>query len=368
MNMPKKRDYAEGDNRHRSGHRHHKKSAFRILKHKIKKALRQKFWIIPTAILVVALIAGGAFWMLKGVQDVDNQSLRADDQRNVGSGYRDIVYKGKPYRYNNRITTVLYAGVDSRDPLVESEFYTMGNLADSINLVVLDEYKHKITIIPLNRNTMTKIRKYTLKGRDRGQFTEQLCYAFYYGNGGKASADNLCEAVSELLYGIPINEYVVTTLGSINQVGDIVGPIPVVVPNDDLEKYGYKAGQQIVVGSDNIDLFLHYRDTEGDFSNDGRMQRQMAYMDGSVNHMKSLIEEDPLAMWDKIQLMEQSMLTSITRNQYLDLVNTLKRVDYNSEDMYTPSGENMNTLLYDEFYPDEDALLSKVIEIFYLEK
>jgi hypothetical protein len=140
------------------------------------------------------------------------------------------------------------------------------------------------------------------------------------------------------------------------------------VPNDDLVNFGYAAGQRVMVGPDNIDRFLHYRDRHKRYSNDGRLQRQMAYINASIDRVKSMIEEDPTAMWDRIDVFEDSVVTSITRNNYLDLVKTLRRVSYDPQDMYTPEGESMKTYYYEEFYVDEDALLAKVIDLFYLEK
>ena len=344
-----------------------RKSSYRRWKRAFKDALRERFWIFPAALIVVIVLAVSGYWLLKGVQDMRNQGLQAASQQNVASGYRDIVYKGKPYRYNSRITTILYAGVDQREPFVASEYYLPGRMADSISLLILDEYRHKITVLALDRNTITKIHRYTYKGVDRGLYTSQLEFAFSFGDGAKASAKNLCVAVSDLLYGVPVNEYVITNLESFTKISDIIGSIHVKVPNSDLEKFGINEGQDLVINADNMELFVRYRDTSAYNTNRGRMERQQAYINGALNHVKALFENNPQTMWNNIQRLEDVMLTNITRNRYLDLIKTLNNVTYNSQDFYTPPGE-MSHGLFDEFRVDEDALLEKVIELFYLEK
>ena len=360
---------SERDDAHRSsGHRRRKKSKLRIWKHKFKEALRRRFWVIPATVIAIAVVGVSAWWLLSGVRDINHQSLQAETQQNVGSGYRDIVYKGKPYRYNSRITTVLYAGVDSRGELKQNDGYLNGGMADSISLAVIDEFHHKLTIIAINRYTITKVHRYTMGGRDRGTFNDWICYAYYYGDGGKASCQNLCQAVSDLLYGIPINNYVVTNLSSLTLMSDIIGDVVVTVPNEDLADLGYHKGQQIVVNADNMDTFLHSRDVNVEFSNDGRMERQRAYINGAMTHIRSMVEEDTLNTWESVKRLEDVMQTNITRNKYLDLAKALKRTDYGEQNYYVPEGDNIVGRIYEEFYPDEDALLSKIIELFYIEK
>lgn len=356
------------DARVNSRHRRRKKSRLRIWKHKVKEVLRRRFWVIPATVITVAVVALSAVWMLNGVRNIRNQQLQAESQRNVGSGYRDIVYKGKQYRYNSRITTVLYAGVDSEGTLEAAEHYTDAPRADSISLAVIDEFHQKLTIIAINRYTITKVHRYTYGGRDRGEFNDWICYAYSYGDGGKPSCENLCLAVSDLLYGIPINDYVVTNRSSLPLIGDIVGDVTVTVPNDDLVEYGYHKGQQIVVNADNMETFVRTRDIEVDFSNNGRMERQQAYINAAMARLESMVEEDTLNTWDSIKRLEGVMQTNITRNKYLDLANALKRTDYDARNYYIPEGDNIVGAVYEEFYPDEEALLSRIVELFYIEK
>ena len=326
--------------------------------------------LIPLAVLVVAIVAGAAFWVISLQQNQEQYQVAAQHQVNVGSGYRDISYQGKQYRYNSRITAILYAGVDSDGPLKQSARFTTAPRADSISLIVLDEFHHKMTVIALSRDTMTKIRRYTLNGRNRGMFTDHLGYAYTYGNGGAISCQNLCEAVSELLYGVPVNEYIVTNRSSLSLLGEIIGPVELTVPNDDLAKLdaAYSAGRQVTIDGSNLETFVRSRDTTEDLSNVGRMQRQQAYINGAVERIRKLLKNSPNDAWSKVESAEEFMQTNITRSRYLDLIRVLNNTAYDEKNYYMPEGSQVVGADHDEFYPDQEALLSKVIEIFYLEK
>ena len=348
-----------------SGHyRHHHSLSYRMH----RWAQRHK-WVFAGAVIVVVCLVLLAYWVVNRENQQQLMSVVAESQFNAGSGYRDITYQGKSYRYNNRITSILYVGLDSEGDLTRQGKYSVAPQADSITLVVLDEKKRKMTIIALNRDTMTKIRKYTLNGKDRGLLKDHLGYAYTYGDGGTVSCWNMCEAVSEFLYGVPVNYYVITNLTSMVMLSDIISPVTVTVPNDDLADWngGYRTGAQVVIDSSNLEMFVRSRDTGVDFSNNGRMERQQAYINGAVEKIRSIVTNEPSRAWEDIQKAEKCMQTNITRSRYLDLVKVLKNTVYEKKDYYIPTGEQAVTD-HDEFYPDEEALLAKVIEIFYLEK
>ncbi|MFQ9393317.1 MAG: LCP family protein [Lachnospiraceae bacterium] len=92
--------------------------------------------------------------------------------------------RAKNIQYNNRVTTILYAGVDSTGKMESSVQYSDKARADTIALVVMDETNQKMTILSINRDTMTKVRRYTLlNGNDNGLYTTHIGFAYSYGDG-----------------------------------------------------------------------------------------------------------------------------------------------------------------------------------------
>lgn len=318
--------------------------------------------------MLVIVLAATAFWMRRDMRKRSSYQVSSGRKVDVGGGYQDIMYNGQAYRYNNRITAILYAGIDSDEAMEATGAYTAAPRADSVSLVVMDELNERVTIIALNRDTMTGIHKFTVDGKDRGSYTDHLALAFAYGDGGEASCNNLCQAVSDLLYGIPISGYVVSNRASLPLLGDLIGPVEVVVPNGDLEDLGFIAGESVTIDSDNLMTFVRTRDIETDISNVGRMQRQEAYINAAIGKLVSLLTEDTNTAWDFMQRAEEFVLTDITRSRYLNLTKILRNTHYSADDYYTPDGEQVVGANYDEFYPDMEALQEKVIELFYIER
>lgn len=338
---------------------HHRRSS----RHKKNKKVFAGSIAIVLIILGILTVIVWRTW-----EDQRSHQITASNSHDVGSGYRTIIRNGKKYTYNQTITTVLFAGLDSMEPLGEGGgAYGNKARADSILLAVLDKKHEKMSIIALNRDTMTEIGRYTRMGKSMGTYVSHLGYAYSYGDGGKVSCQNLQNAVSDLLGGIPIQEYVVTNQGAIEKINRMVGGVTVEVPNDDLkdEYPGLVSGATVTLDDTNVRAFVQHRDTTEDFSNEGRIQRQKAYVTAYVEQLKQQLEEDLTGMWEKTNQMEAYLQTSVTKNKYLTMAKLMKKISFEDADYYVPEGEDRTTDLYDEFYPDEEALEQLVLDLFY---
>lgn len=330
-------------------------------------------WIKTNIILVLISVIGTLAFIGYGIYVFQSQQIKhitiGSEIGDSGNEYMFITYNGKEYQYNSQITTLLYTGIDSEGELVETTQYGDKPRADSIFLIALNRINKTMSVICINRDTMTDIRRFSITGKDLGTYTSHIGYAYSYGNGGEASCLNLQEAVSTLLCNIPINDYIVTNQTSIPYLNDLVDGVTVTVPNNDLVKLypEMKKGEQINLDESNVRDFLHYRDTKKDFSNVGRLERQQAYMTVFFEKLKTQIDENKyITLWDKFQDMDEYIQTSITKNKYTDLVNLIDIVQF-SDNYYSIEGENVVGASHDEFYYDKTALKEKIIEIFYEE-
>lgn len=345
-------------NSHHHHHRHHRH-------HRQQQKLRRRRIIGSVIVCAVVLLIGFA-GIYRQLQNQKAMDVRGNSN-NTGSGYRDITYKGEKYRYNNLVTSILYAGVDSAGKMEAKAQYGNKARADSIQLIVMDGKKDKISVVSVSRDTMTKIRQYSLDGTDMGLYQTHIGYAYTYGDGGKVSCKNLCEAVSLLFGGVPVNRYIVTNQDSMSYINELAGGVTVTVPNSDLEEQYPELyeGAQVTLDDTTIKPFLQYRDTTIDFSNDGRMERQKAYALAYVAKIKSLNQSQLEQMWDSLDSMKDYLQTSVTRNQYLGLVSFLKKADLTDDSFVQLQGQDRTGELHDEFYPDEDALQQLIIDLFY---
>lgn len=323
--------------------------------------------MIGTLAVVLAVCGIAGVIVYQTLETQKNREVTAGNSYDMGSGYRTITWNGEEYQYNSTITAVLFAGVDSAGELKSTAAYGNKGRADTILLAVLDKKNSKLTVLSFNRDTMTEIRRYTRIGTDLGTYVTHLGYAYTWGDGGAVSCENLAEAVSAMLGGIPVTEYVAAGQSSIEYVNALAGGVTVTVPNGDLaEEYPeLTEGAVVTLDDTTVRAFVQSRDTGTDFSNEGRMERQKAYVTAFVAQFKERLVNDTQAMWDEANDFSQYIVTNITKNKYLTMANLMEQIDFSDADFYIVEGEDRQGEDHDEFYYDEEALAEKVVEIFY---
>lgn len=341
-------------------------------RHKRGHSARRKRQRQITAISVLAavvVVGVVAIFAIQRVQSQKNYHVSGSNSIDVGAGYRYTEYNGRKYQYNNRVTTLLYAGLDSTDELKSSATYGDKSRADSIMLVVLDESSKKLSVVAINRDTMTDVHRFSRTGDDLGTYVTHLGYAYSNGDGGKASCENLETAVSDLIGGLPIAGYIVSNQTSISKINDLVGGVTVTVPNDDLAAQfpELTKGNSVKLDDSNVRSYLQYRDTSIDFSNEGRIERQRSFVLPFMDEFGSLIRDDASGFWGKLETLDQWMQTDITKNRYLSLADAFSQTTLTPDSYYILEGEDALGELHDEFYYDEDALQELIIKLFYRE-
>lgn len=352
-------DSKENSRRRHSRH-HHRKS-----RHQRKK---QKMLILGLAAAVV-FVGLAATVVVNKLKEQKNYHVTGANSVDVGAGYRYTEYNGKKYQYNNRVTTLLYAGLDSFDELKQTATYGDKARADSIMLIVLDEASKKMSVVAINRDTMTEVHRFSRNGGDLGTYVTHLGYAYTNGDGGTASCENLKTAVSTLFNDLPIDGYMVSNQTSIVMINDLVGGVTVTVPNNDLAtKYPeLTEGNIVTLDESNVRAYVQQRDTAVDFSNEGRIERQKSFVLSFMDEFGAMVKEDASSVWDSLEACSDWMQTDITKNKYLSLADAFSNTNLTPDSYYILEGEDQLGELHDEFYYDEDALQELIIKLFYRE-
>lgn len=348
------------NSRRRHNRHHHRKS-----RHQRKK---QKMLILGLA-AAVAFVGLAATVVINKLKEQKNYHVTGANSVDVGAGYRYTEYNGKKYQYNNRVTTLLYAGLDSFDELKQTATYGDKARADSIMLIVLDEVSKKMSVVAINRDTMTEVHRFSRNGDDLGVYVTHLGYAYTNGDGGEASCENLKTAVSTLFNNLPIDGYMVSNQTSIVMINDLVGGVTVTVPNDDLAaKYPeLTTGNVVTLDESNVRAYVQQRDTAVDFSNEGRIERQKSFVLSFMDEFGAMVKEDASSVWDSLEACSDWMQTDITKNKYLSLADAFSNTNLTPDSYYILEGEDQLGELHDEFYYDEDALQELIIKLFYRE-
>ena len=348
------------NSRRRHKRHHHRKS--------IHQRKKQKMLILGLAAAVV-FVGLAATVVVNKLKEQKNYHVTGTNSVDVGAGYRYTEYNGKKYQYNNRVTTLLYAGLDSFDELKQTATYGDKARADSIMLIVLDEVSKKMSVVAINRDTMTEVHRFSRKGDDLGVYVTHLGYAYTNGDGGEASCENLKTAVSTLFNNLPIDGYMVSNQTSIVMINDLVGGVTVTVPNDDLAaKYPeLTTGNVVTLDESNVRAYVQQRDTAVDFSNEGRIERQKSFVLSFMDEFGALVKENSTQVWDELEECSDWMQTDITKNRYLSLADAFSQTNLAPDSYYILEGEDQLGEFHDEFYYDEDALQELIIKLFYRE-
>ena len=348
---------------HHHHHRHHRRGPFARLRRRIKKH-KKEVSLVAVLLILVFLFLG--FFAYRNMSSQKSLHVESGNSYDMGAGYRNVVYNGRKYEYNQLITTVLYVGVDAQGEMQTFSRAGMAPRSDSMSLVVFDKKHQKMSIISVNRDTICRLRRYSLMMDYWEFYDSQLSYAYAFGDGAEISINNVVEAVSNLL-GVPIDDYVITNRDSIAGLNDLVGGVDVVVPNNDLvSQYPeMEKGKTVHLDADNVASFVRYRDTGVDFSNASRLERQKVFINSYVDKLQDMLPGKAEEFWDKMSSIEHFMQTSITKNKYLKYAKLVSALDYGEGDFIQLSGEYVEGQQHNEFYVDVDDLKAKVMDLFY---
>lgn len=273
---------------------------------------------------------------------------------------RTVTVDGKTWRYNSRLRTVLFLGVDSRDTAqLDKKGVGAGGRSDTILLLVIDQDAKTVQPVTVSRDTMTSVDVYD---RDRnflfsGQMQLNMQYSF--GDSPKRSCLLAKNKVSQVLYGIPIQSYISLTLDGIVAAGEAMGGVTVTLEEDwtDIDPT-YTAGSTITMDGPALERFIRYRDTGSVGSNNVRMGRHRWFiqqMFRQLNGMNSSMVENLMNQ------VEPYMETDMDG----DTIKQLASYQVSDTMMNIP-GETHHGQAHDEFYIDQAALQTFLLELFYV--
>lgn len=316
------------------------------------------------AIVVIALIALG----IAGLNFVEHLSEKAPEGAGtssipVGNGTgKMLTVDGEDYTLNPDLTTLLLIGTDDIE-LEQHEGYRNQALSDYLALVILNNAEKTCTILQIDRNTMAEIQVLGNGGKSIGTTTQQICYAHVYGDGLKQSCENTVKAVSTLLFGLPIDNYLSLTMGSIAALNDAVGGVTVTIEDDftGVDDTLIK-GETVHLMGEHAYNFVHERMRMiDDDANPARMRRQAVYMQALTEVLREKVEADDSFVLKLYDAVADYLVTDCTVDELSDFSESL--AEYTLTGFVSPEGENIKNE-YTEFYPDGDKLEQLVIDLF----
>lgn len=351
-----------------------KKAKKRCLTPKQRK--KRRIIIIVSIILAIVLTAVMTLMIL--ITDGRRQLIRNHDAivtlpdipdvapENDG---KTIEYKGKTYKLNENITSILCMGIDKNNLNDASGFGGNGQ-ADANFLLTIDTTTGKMCAIAINRDTMIDAGIYSESGDYLGAQRQQLCLVYANGDGKEQSCENMMEAVSELFYGIPVSTYMAIDLDAIGILNNAVGGVTVTSPHTFTGKgASFTKGETVTINDATRAIsFVGYRDVTRLNSNAERMERQKIYLKAFAKKAIAKTKENltfPLSLYNQtadynINNLNASKITYLTSC----VIGGMKNVNL---EFLSVEGETMQGEEFAEFNPDSQKLFELILKVYYNE-
>ncbi len=301
----------------------------------------------------------------------ENSSVSEDASEPETEEYEEILvsYNGKHYRYNESLSVYLFLGIDKDGVVEEAEDYLSGGQSDAMFLLVADSDTEELSIVSIQRNTMTDVETYSANGAYMGTKTYQICLQHGYGDGMEFSCELSVGAVSKLFYNLEIDGYLSLNMGGIPALNDAVGGVTVEVLQDlSYPDAGVEltAGETVTLNGTEAYYYMRGRDTNEFDSATYRLRRQEQYIGAFFSQLKTSVGNDVLAMLDIYDAVADYMVTDM---DVASVLGELAEYEYSDDNLYTIPGEVVmdENDVYEEFHLDEDAFYELCLEVFYEE-
>ncbi len=312
---------------------------------------------IKTAVifLVILVLIVFAYILLHG--DKEKKPVLSGELDTQG---QYITYNGKQYETNAEIKTVLFLGVDKEAKAELSQTPGENGQSDSINLLVLNTKEKTGQILQISRDSMVDVDIYDFNGQhittEKGQITLQ----YAYGDGKEKSCRLTAEKVSELLFGVHVQDYLSLTLEGITAATDAVGGVTLTVPKDYTKiDPSFEEGATVTLDGAKAEKYVRSRDQESLEGNNERMERQAQFMQALIRQMQSAESGDYQSIYRQL---EPYMVTNMSAKELEDLS------DYKITDDITVLPGNVQ--LKDghaQYLVDDEKTKELVIKWFYKE-
>ena len=327
------------------------------------KKITRRLLLVLDIILVLVLIAGIRFIQRR----TDEKEAEAVTEKDLSKRYTRTINIGeKSIPLKRSMSAILLIGTDNYiddSKQNETEAFYNFNLADFLVILVFDHGNKTVTPFQICRDTMCDVPWLSVNGLVGGTEFEQITFAHTYGSGKDDSCVNTRNAVSSLLFDIPIDSYFAFSMDAVPVMNDIVGGVTVRL-EEDIPALGpeYVRGASVVLRGDEALRFVRYRDTELLDSNLARMAHHRLYMEAFTDAARTALSKNEDLFLDAFKAAEPFLCTDLTVEQISDMVEDLN--GYTVLPTVTPEGLYIMGDQFAEYYLDDDALQQCVIDTF----
>lgn len=291
-----------------------------------------------------------------------------------------VAIDGKVYSYDSSRINLLVLGVDKAGKMDREPDYEnwQSGQTDAIFLVSINPSDKAISIIGIPRNSMINIDIYDSEEHISRTIFDQICLQYPYAGGAAHGLKKATEAVSTLLYNLPIHGAAAVGYDAVARVNDMAGGVDVVALENLKTPFGsYQEGESLHLEGKYALAYVRSRDVSVIGSPTMRLARQKQYLTALADKMKGEIKKNPLLVKEMYDAVAGYINTDIGIDELVYLAGQAAGYRFSGEDIYLLQGEDKAVPIikdgketgdfYDDLYLNEEKLKETVIRIFYKE-
>ena len=322
---------------------------------------KKLIWLILALSLTVAAIL-----IIPGLTEKEEKIVPQQVSPNFGTLVKKE-YNGKTYVERTGLTPILLIGVDRGENAGEQWGYQQGGQADFLLLIVIDSSDKKVSLLQIDRDTITDVETLGVLGNVIGTRRLQIALSHSYGKTPQDNCAYTIKTVSNLLQGVPLDLYFSLNMASIAEFNDLLGGVTVTMQEDHtLINPAFTKGATIhLMGKDAYD-YVHSRMYVDDGTNTSRMARQRNYMLAAKDMLISRLAHDNAFVDNLFETLGSDLVTNVTRGRLIN--EAAKASQYKVGEITQMVGEHViGNNGYMEFHADEQFLIDWVLSVFYRE-
>ena len=353
-------------------------------------ALKIALGVLGFLVFVAVVAAASAWYMWKNSSVLNREKMFVPKQRTEIAGeplpsptptpvpepdapaapaQYDLYDEGKYYRLRENIIPVLFMGIDSKkNEATDSEVVNGTNQADTLLVGLFNTDDKSVRVLHVPRDTEADVKVLDMMKNYVGTERMHICLQHAYGDGGAMSCELQTEAVSTLLFGIPLDRYVSLGMNGVVKAVNAIGGVEVTLL-DDFTHYSsaMKQGATVKLNGQRALVYIRSRQSmRGDQTDQNRMKRQVQFLQAFIATVKGKVKENPTIVLSVYDAVKDYMQTNLTMDELLYLANTGLAKDLTQENLISlpgAPGDEYQVL----FHMDEAAARALIIDLFYEE-
>ena len=279
-----------------------------------------------------------------------------------------ITYEGKQYQYNSDVINILCLGIDKDIPIEEKRDTGSEGLADAVILASIDTKEDKLNFLAIPRETIVPVKLIDTAGNFVRTENEQITLQYAYGQTAEKSCELMTDAVSNLLFQLPIQRYCAINFQALPALNDAIGGVDLVsIETVHWWNGSFYEGQQLHLEGQSALDYVRQRDETIPKSSMGRLERQKQYITCYLEQAKEAVGKDLTLPVKLFQSLTENMCTNVTAADITYLVPELLNMDVDMDNIRMVPGETITGGEHEEYHVDTEFLKQLVVQMFYTE-